>query len=152
IEVEKRAQEADRPPLLPAPISSAGETEAKKGDGTAAWGKDPTLQAMADEMARSRSQLKMDQFAPPYFVAYTAQDRESVTIAATMGALLDSSHDAGRQLWADVRVGDATSDNTNFLGRGAGFDAPDGLPEEARYDTDRRAIWLATDDAYKQAI
>src|SRR5262249_35503181 len=80
------------------------------------------------------------------------QDRESVTIAATMGALLDSSHDAGRQLWADVRVGDAAFDNTNFVGRGAGFDAPDGLPEEARYDTDRRAIWLATDDASKQAI
>ena len=95
IEVEKRAQETDRPPLLPPPDSSGSVTEAKREDASGAWGKDPTLQAMADELARSRSQLKMDAFAPPYFIAYTAQDADSLTVAATMGALLDSSHDHG---------------------------------------------------------
>ena len=33
-----------------------------------------------------------------------------------------------RQLWADVRVGDATLDNTNFGGRGAGQRTADRLP------------------------
>src|SRR5207245_667599 len=74
------------------------------------------------------------------------------SVTAEMGALVNSDHDRGRRFWADVRAGDATLDNTNFTGRGAGFLAPDSLPLESQYETDRRAIWLATDDAYKQAI
>jgi len=107
---------------------------------------------MADELERTRSGLKMDTFAPPYFVAYTAQDLETVSVLASMGALVSSDQDRSRQLWADVRVGDATLDNTNFMGRGAATLAPDRLPLEEQYEATRRAIWLATDDAYKQAI
>jgi TldD protein len=152
IEVEKREKESDRPPLLAPPSAERTGTTGVKEASAGAWGDDPTLQAMADEMARSRSQLKMDTFATPYFVAYTAQDVETVSVSAMMGALVSSDHDRGRQLWADVRAGDANLDNTNFLGRGGGFSGADGLPLESRYETDRRAIWLATDDAYKQAV
>jgi predicted Zn-dependent protease len=113
---------------------------------------DPAFRAMADEMARSRAQLKMDTFAPPYFMAYTAHETETVSIAATMGALLGSSRDRGRRLYADVRVGDATLDSSNFAGRGRVFGGVNLLPAESRYETDRRALWLATDEAYKQAI
>jgi predicted Zn-dependent protease len=129
--------------LLPPPASRL-----TPGD----WGDDPALQAMADELARSRSQLKLGTAAPPYFVAYTTQDMESVTVSARMGALVGSDRNRGRQLWADVRVGDAALDNTNFFGRGGGFSGADSLPIESRYETDRRALWLATDQAYKQAV
>lgn len=182
IEVEKREASSDRPPLLPAPDVSGAAVRTTATDArstprtvqtehrppaTAAPGvapllgppntetpdpADPTLQAMADEMARTRSQLKMDPFAPPYFVAYTSQDTDTVSVSARLGALVNSDRDRGRRLWADLRVGDAALDNTNFLGRGAGMAAPDSLPAESQYDTDRRAIWLATDEAYKQAV
>jgi TldD protein len=157
IEVEKREKEADRPPLLPAPETSGS----RPGDGRlpvasssrlALPADDPCLRAMADEMERTRADLKMDTFAPPYFVGYTAQDLETISVQAAMGALVSSDQDRGRQLWADVRVGDATLDNTNFGGRGAGQRAADRLPLEDQYEADRREIWLATDDAYKQAI
>jgi TldD protein len=164
IEVEKRAKEADRPPLLPVPAASdiaSPIADSRSGSGepinpkskidNPKWNDDPTMQAMADELARSRSQLKMETFAPPYFIAYSTQDMESVTVAARMGALVSSDQNRGRQLWADVRVGDATLDNTNFFGRG-GFSGADSLPLESRYETDRRALWLATDQAYKQAV
>jgi TldD protein len=151
IEVEKREKEADRPPLLSDP-TAAGTKEERAASSAPAWGADPALQAMADEMARSRSRLKMDTFAPPYFMAYTAQDLETQTVVASLGALVASSQDRGRQLWADVRVGDATLDSSNFLGRGSGFGGADSLPLESQYETDRRALWLATDDAYKRAI
>lgn len=152
IEVEKGAVGNDRPPLLSPPDTTAAGGQ-RRGAGSAAAlpGDDPALAAMADEMARTRSGLKLPPFDPPYFVAYTAHDTDSVTVSAAMGALISSDEDRGRQLWADVRVGDASFDNSNFLGRG-GMRGPDRLPLETDYATTRRALWLATDDAYKQAV
>jgi predicted Zn-dependent protease len=156
IEVEKRRTSPDRPPLLPAPGTDNPIQTASTANGSVVPASlpadDPAFKAMADEMARSRAQLKMDTFAPPYFMAYTSHDVESISIAATMGALLGSSRDRGRQLWADVRVGSANLDNSNYAGRGGGFGGANALPVESRYETDRRAFWLATDEAYKQAI
>ena len=54
----------------------------------------------------SPGQHRFRPFAPPYFVAYTTQDMESVSVSAMMGALVNADQDRGRQLWADVRAGD----------------------------------------------
>jgi predicted Zn-dependent protease len=164
IEIEKRAKGSARPPLLPAPTDaatpSAGGSAASRAPGAPASGAGPrasvpqddvTLKAMADELGRSRAALKMDTFAPPYFVAYTAHELESVTVVAALGALVSTDHDRARRLWSDVRVGNANLDSSNFAGRGGGG-APDGLPLEENYDAIRRTLWLATDDAYKSAI
>src|SRR5207248_894396 len=100
IEIEKQAQGSDRPPILLPPAAGDGTQTAARLTGggsagvrTAASGgslapvppeNDLTLKAMADELARTRTQLKMDPTAPPYFSAYTAQDSESVSVMAGM--------------------------------------------------------------------
>jgi TldD protein len=165
LEIEKRQKGTDRPPLLPPPsVSAVGQAVSLPSEGTKQAGSlpqarpkvpagDTLLKALADELQRTRAQLKMDTFAPPYFVAYTAQDNENMSVAAGMGALIASDRDHSRRLWADVRVGNANLDNTNFGGRGGGGVASaDDLPLEDEYDATRRAVWLATDDAYKAAI
>jgi predicted Zn-dependent protease len=190
LEIEKRQKGTDRPPLLPSPtvtgrdsrVTSPGTSDARpatqapvpepsdsrpatRDSRPAVPENDTLLKALADELQRTRAQLKMDTFAPPYFVAYTAQDNENMSVSAGMGALIASDRDHSRRLWADVRVGNANLDNTNFGGRGGGgfgggfgggggggFASADDLPLEDEYDATRRAVWLATDDAYKTAI
>src|SRR5262249_26436050 len=187
LEIEKRQKGSDRPPLLPAPtdaspgarvgqaarlsvtaakqvntipVATAKQADSAPQSRPAIPENDVLLRAMADEMQRTHALLKMDTFAPPYFVAYTTQENENMSVSAAMGALIASDTDRSRRLWSDVRVGDANLDNTNFLGRGGGgfggfgegSGSADSLPLEDEYDAVRRAVWLATDDAYKNAI
>ena len=148
LEIEKRAQGNSRPPLLAAP-GKEKETLSPPPAAPLPAG-DPTLAAMSDEMARTRARLKTGEVGPPYFVAYTVQEEENLSLLAEMGALSRADHGQSRRLWPDVRVGDAALDSSNAGGRGFGGVVT--LPTEPEYHTTRRAIWLATDDAYKQAI
>lgn len=116
---------------------------------------DTLMQAMRDELARSVDQLRMEDMDKPYFVAYTVRDAEQLSAAASFGALLPSSEGRSRRLSVEVRVGDASFDNTNFRGMGSfsgGFGGGAMLPLADNAVEIRRQIWLATDAAYKNAL
>ena len=119
-----------------------------------AWAdEDVLMQAMRDELARTMDELRMEDMDEPYFVAYTIRDNEQVSAAASFGALLPSSASRSRRLGVELRVGDASFDNTNF--QSFGFFAGGGgasLPLTGDVVEIRRQIWLATDDAYKNAL
>lgn len=111
------------------------------------------LQPMRDELARTMDELRMEGMDEPYFVAYTIRDAELVSAGASFGALLPSSTSRTRWLGVELRVGDASFDNTNF--RGLGFFGGGGsasLPLTDDVVEIRRQIWLATDNAYKNAL
>ncbi|MFB3813370.1 MAG: metallopeptidase TldD-related protein [Terriglobales bacterium] len=114
---------------------------------------DPVIKAMKDEMERAKSQLRAGEMVKPYYLQYRIDDSTTTSISATLGVLTGSSTTRGRALTLQVRTGDYSLDNTNFLtarsfGRTA---AVRFLPLDDDYDQIRREIWLATDQAYKEA-
>jgi TldD protein len=115
---------------------------------------DPILKAMQDEMQRSRA-LKVMSGAPPYYFEYAVHESENFSAAATLGALVHSSHVRFRLPRIQARVGDYQFDNTNFIGTdyysGARYDVGE-FPIDNDYPVLRQHLWLATDMAFKAAI
>lgn len=92
---------------------------------------------------------------PPYFMEYTLDDAEIVSITASYGAIVSDRVNRVRQPGVRMRVGDAKLDNSNHIYsdayRGARYD-PSLFPIDDNYETLRLGFWLATDRAYKQAL
>lgn len=121
---------------------------------------DAVSRAMHDEMQRSVQKLQLEQLDKPYFVSYRVVDSESKEVSASLGSVLSSSENRIRFLTVEVRVGDYSLDNSNFLSFPVGatgvalhmFGGTVPLPLDDNYDELRRQIWLATDGAYKKAL
>ncbi len=112
---------------------------------------DVVVKAMRDELARSMAQLRMENLAKPYFIAYWIDDTNAAMVSATLGQLTASNEGRSRMLAVQVRVGDYMLDNTNFVSGRPGSVGIRALPLDDDYDEIRRQIWLATDAEYKQA-
>jgi len=116
-----------------------------------AAGDDVILRAMNDELARSMKSLQMGELSKPYFISYRVDDVAELETAASFGSLLSSDLRRVRRLTVELRVGDRSLDNTNFLSM-PDFGGGALLPLEDDYQELRRKLWLATDAAYKQAL
>ena len=125
-----------RPAVDPA---TAAAHAAAKGDGL--------LEALLNELDRSKAQLKMDQVQPPYFIEYRVNDVEDYDANAAFGALQQNQHSHYRVLRVIVRIGDYKQDS--FYARGQGERTI--LPLDDDAIALRHQIWLATDEAYKAA-
>jgi predicted Zn-dependent protease len=104
--------------------------------------------ALQDELARSMADLRLGDEPRPYYLAYTLSDLDQATVNATLGAVTAAHGYQGRVLRTDVRVGDASFDNTNFEGSAR----VETIPFEDDYAALRRELWLRTDEAYKAAL
>jgi predicted Zn-dependent protease len=109
---------------------------------------DPVLRAMKIELDRSKSKLKLEQMAAPYYIEYQIVDTERRTAEAAYGALRSDVHMRLRFLRVVVRVGDYKQDSYFKEGEGSVDFAPLDDDELALRDQ----LWLATDRAYKSAI
>lgn len=114
---------------------------------------------MADELARTVVQLKLEAAKPPYFAAYRVEDTKKAEVVASFGSIVNSTPEPGRTRRAivELRVGSPQLDQTNYLMRGedAGPDAPrfaTDLPLDDDYAAIRRRLWLTTDEAYRTAV
>lgn len=114
---------------------------------------DPLLRAMQDELHRSL-RLRIISLDLPYFIEYRVAEESNYSVSATMGALVAAGQNTLRIPMVRVRVGDYNFDNTNHMFSdaysGSRYD-PDQLPLDDDYMGFRRALWLATDRAYKTA-
>ncbi|MBI5769180.1 MAG: hypothetical protein HZA93_15410 [Verrucomicrobia bacterium] len=117
----------------------------------AATADDTVMRAMRDELARSMSQLQLENLEKPYFIAYRVQDARSQGVAAQLGSALGRFDGRNRTVAIEVRVGSPAFDNTNFQSFGPGGSSSATLALDDHYDTLRRQLWLATDRAYKAA-
>ncbi len=108
---------------------------------------DPVLQAMQTELDRSKSALKLEGMAAPYYIDYRVIDMDAYATEAAFGALRNEVHARFRFLRVVVRVGDYKQDS--FFGQGQG--SMDFMPLDNDIVALRHQIWLATDNAYKAA-
>ena len=129
-----------------APLS-AQEKSTATADQSSAASADPILKAMREELDRSKSQLKMDNVAAPYYIEYRVSDVDQYDAEAAFGALRQEQRVHARSLRVVVRVGDYKQDS--YYGPGTG------VVSFAPLDNDsialRRELWIATDRAYKNA-
>jgi TldD protein len=108
---------------------------------------DPLLQAMREELARSKAKLKIENVPAPYYIEYRLSDVTEYDAEAAFGALRRDQSFHGRSLRVVVRVGDYQQDSYYGPGVGSAAFAP--------LDSDsialRWQLWAATDQAYKAA-
>ncbi len=112
-------------------------------------------EAMQDELRRSMKSLKMENMEKPYYIQYTVLDTRELTIAAQFGALTKADEIKKRTLKVGLRVGDYTFDNSEFIDKNSfrsSFGRPKRITIENDYNNIRHDIWLATDQAYKNAL
>ena len=121
---------------------------------------DHTLQAMKDEMARAKSRLelkipKLDKPVRPYYIEYRLLDLDIREVVAQYGALVTSAHNRSRVMNVAARVGGYKLDSSNFISEEGfrGFIGPSGTVGIDRdYDSLRQDLWIATDQAFKEAV
>ena len=121
---------------------------------------DHTLQAMRDEMARAKARLELkfpgtDEPVRPYYLEYRLLDLDVREIVGQFGALMSSTHTRNRFMNVEARVGDYKQDSSNFVSDEGfrGFIGPNGAVGIDRdYDSLRQDLWIATDQAFKEAV
>jgi TldD protein len=137
-----------------APVNAARAAQAPPQDN------DQTLRAMRDEMARSKSRLELNipgtqQPVRPYYVEYRLLDLDVREIVAEFGTLLSSTSGRNRFMNVEARVGSYKLDSSNFIGDESfrGFIGSQGsVGIDRDYDSLRQDLWIATDQAFKQAV
>jgi TldD protein len=142
-----------------ASLYAAKHTPVRKDDATKAPASDPLiaarvaaggdalLDALLTELDRSKSQLKMDQVAAPYYIEYRVNDVDEYQAEAAFGAQRESQRVRYRVLRVVVRIGDYKQDSYYNQGMGESTILPlDDDPIALRHQ-----IWLVTDEAYKAA-
>jgi TldD protein len=136
-------------PLLVASLLSgfapahAAVAQPAKSDGK----DDVVLSAMREELERSKSQLKMDQVAAPYYIEYRISDVDEYSAEASFGALRGDVRVRFRFIRVVVRIGDYKQDS--YVGPGEG--TPYFMPVDDDITALRHQLWIATDIAYKAA-
>lgn len=113
------------------------------------------LDAVAEEMNRALTQLEIPGAPKPYHIAYKITEVDVNDCAASLGQTTSKRNRHFVNLEARVRVGTPALDNANFVVPGADeLDAVSAinLPLEATPRIARRAAWLVTDAAYKEAL
>src|SRR5215471_13127137 len=129
-------------------------------DAAASRDNDQTLRAMQDEMARSKDRLeltidKTGQPVRPFYIEYRLLDLDVREITAEFGALVSSTKTRNRFMNVEARVGDYRMDSSNFISDEGfrGFIGSTGsVGIDRDYDSLRQDLWIATDQAFKEAV
>ncbi len=117
------------------------------------------LDAMAQELERSKAALKLGDHGPPYFLSYQVKDYDQREVSGRFGALFTDGSWRDRQVHVDVRVGDYAFDNSmdapmdfSFSQKGGSYAARRSAPLDDDPVALRSSLWLITDERYKQAL
>lgn len=116
---------------------------------------DVVMKAMNDELARSVSDLHVADLAKPYFFSYRIDDLDAAVVSASLGSVTQSNPVRTRIIGVEVRVGDYSFDNSNYVsaqsfgGGGMAAGVIQG-PLDDDYQQVRRQLWVATDAQFKR--
>ncbi len=153
--VPANAARNPRPGGTPATNAPAAKIAPVRAALKAAEDNDQTLRAMHDEMARSQARLQLPDAQKPFYIQYQLLDVDIREVTASFGALLSTSTTRNRFMLAGARVGDYHLDSSNFVSED-GFRGFLGSAGQVGIDRDynslRQDLWLATDQAYKEAL
>src|SRR5512141_165912 len=117
------------------------------------------LEAMAQEGSRSMERLRITGYEPPYFLAYQVKDLHQEELTGRFGAVFEDTSRHDRKLLVDVRVGSYELDSSGrddmslFMApEGQTYFASKDAPLEDEPQALRNALWLVTDEKYKEAL
>src|SRR5215475_3127982 len=121
---------------------------------------DHTLQAMRDEMARAKTRLELkfpgtNEPVRPYYIEYRLLDLDIRQVVGQFGALMNTAHTRNRFMDVEARVGNYKQDSSNFISDEGfrGFIGSTGsVGIDRDYDSLRQDLWIATDQAFKEAV
>jgi TldD protein len=140
--------------LLPATSAFAKKPPEQTGPASKAV-TDKIVDAIAEEMNRAMTRLEIPGAPKPYSISYKITEVEVNDVSATLGQTTSRRNRHFVNLEARVRVGNNSLDNSNFVvPDGAELDgtAASNLPLDSDERIARRAAWLVTDTAYKEAL
>ncbi len=126
--------------------ANAGNSSPDTAAAATAASADPLLQAMREEIDRSKH-LKMESVPAPYYIEYRLSDVDEYDADAVFGALRRSDRSHARSVRVVVRVGDYKQDS--YYGPGVGVVTL--APVDDNAAALRWQLWSATDRAYKSA-
>ena len=117
------------------------------------------LEAMEAELKRAAEHLTIGDHPPPYFVGYLVRETDSIDLQARYGAIFLDDHDRRRSTYVEVRVGSYELDNSGTKDEGffgsatkATYVSEKSAPIENDVKALRAALWLSTDEKYKEAL
>jgi TldD protein len=113
------------------------------------------VDAVAEEMNRDTQKLVIPGAPRPYSISYKITEVDVNDVAASLGQTISRRNRHFVNIEAHVRVGSPDLDNGNFVvPEGPEIDgtAALNLPLEATSRIAKRAAWLVTDAAYKEAL
>lgn len=118
--------------------------------------RDVIVRAMRDELNRNLEGLRLENMERPFFIGYTINDVTTVEIIASLGAIVSSDETRNRDASVRVMAGDYALNDENFMdysfkNRSTMLGESGMLPLDNDYAGIRRALWVATDNVYKNA-
>ncbi len=107
------------------------------------------IQAIKSEVDRNKSELKVKDLQPPFYIRYVMFDNEYLEVSASGGSISESNTYRTRDGLPFVLVGDFSQNNMGFVGGPAGYN----YPERISLDNSGIAtsVWATVDKKYKQA-
>lgn len=141
IETQRRAQERDIAPILPAP--QLGEVSTKEPD-------DIIFAAMQAEQERNKANLVLANSLRPYYISYIVARYRQFQMVASLGGLMQSNvfpwqMSGGTQ----ILVGDYQRNSDVQYEEQIDLVQ---LPSEVNYDVIRRRLWESSDVMFKYAL
>jgi len=115
----------------------------------------PFTDAMKQELKRSMDSLRIDKMLPPNFISYSIVDAKTLQIEAVLGGIVKSEERPFRSFENRLTVGENGKTNENFLDLNNMWSWSrygNEIPFSDNKDDIRRALWLVTDNNYKNAI
>jgi len=107
------------------------------------------LDTMQVELDRGRTELAKADPAP-YFISYTVNDRDSLTIAGSQGTILNSQNNRSRFADVSMRIGTPELDNTHNESRPSALTSGS-LPLVDDKDAIARVLWQLTEREYRKS-
>src|SRR3954466_2665771 len=148
------------PQAVSAPAASASASSTAAPGSAGSDRRVAVLEALKQELGRSKERLKLTGEDPPYFIRYLVREYDDYDLSARFGALLEDSYQNVRQGSVEVRAGDYHFDNTADDSADKMFDMDDleryeppvSVPLDNDLDSLRATMWLQTDAQYKKAL
>ncbi len=113
------------------------------------------INAMKQEIQRGMDSLKIEKMLSPEYISYSISDAKALQIKAILGAIVKSEERPIRLFENRVLVGENEKTNENYLDENniwSWSEFSNEVPFSNNKNDIRRALWLYTDNNYKDAI